>query len=423
MELEYKQPMEVYAVVFGYLIRTFGKIQSSKVNKIVEPLEYDKINVATMKDYSEKIENDPHLLEILEKAIDGDITPDQLKKYNTDIEPIESEEELHGVLTPYMAQHQRVLKNNRYFNKIQREGAYLQILFEDMKEDLRKDLSKLEVEKEPFEFTYTPTDNTLMVILGDWHIGATIVDHTYHGGYNYGILNRRLDYLLEEVKKKVALYKPNKIVCLYVGDLIEGADMRGGQKWQLEFDLSEQVSKGQRALMRFLGKLENIAPVIFGANRGNHDRLTGQANKKDNIYNDSSLYVILDMMFMMQEEFGALQNTHLIDNRHDMYDVQVEVNHRLIVGSHGDALKGNGSHFSKFVEDRAVSMLVTGHVHTFKVNQDNRDHLHITNGSIMGYNDYAKELKLTKTAPEQTIVILPKEESPIILPVFMEHIK
>jgi len=173
--LEYTQPMEVYAVVFGYLIRTFGKIQTSKVNKIVDELGYDKINVTLLKEYAEKIEEDPHLSDILDEAVNGDITPDELKKYNTDTKPIGSESDIHKIVTPYQVEHQKVLKNNREFNKIQREGAYVKILFEEMKEELRKEYRSTPFrEKKPLEYKYDPTNNTVVVIVSDWHIGKLV---------------------------------------------------------------------------------------------------------------------------------------------------------------------------------------------------------------------------------------------------------
>ena len=173
--MEYTQPMEVYAVVFGYLIRTFGKIQTSKVNKIVDELGYDKINVTLLKEYAEKIEEDPHLSDILDEAVNGDITPDELKKYNTDTKPIGSESDIHKIVTPYQVEHQKVLKNNREFNKIQREGAYVKILFEEMKEELRKEYRSTPFrEKKPLEYKYDPTNNTVVVIVSDWHIGKLV---------------------------------------------------------------------------------------------------------------------------------------------------------------------------------------------------------------------------------------------------------
>ena len=250
---------------------------------------------------------------------------------------------------------------------------------------------------------------------------ATVEDTTHHGGYNSKILQKRIDYLVEEAQRVAYEYNAEKIVCLFVGDLIEGADMRGGQKWGLEYSLAQQIAKGIRILRGLLEDLSDIAPVDFLAVRGNHDRLTGQANKKDNIYNDSAMYVVLDMLKLDVEE-GDLPEVNIIDNSKDMYDGEVEVYGKVFHLNHGDALKGNGNHFAKFVEDRAINYLVTGHIHTFSVKQFHRDYMHIVVGSPMGYNNYAKELKLTKTAPSQTIMVMREGKDPIIHPVFMEHI-
>ena len=421
--MDYRDPMEIYAIIFGYLIRTFGKIQMSKVNKIALELGYDRVNVDLIKQYADEIEEDPHLEELLDKAIAGEITPDQLKKYNTDTKPIDSEEDMYNVLTPYMVSHEKVLKNNREFRDAQRKGAFTKTLFDDLKKDMKELLEgSVFSNGKPFEYEYTPSDKTLVVVISDWHIGSTVEDHSYHGGYDYSVLTARLKYLLQEVKNKVGDTKAEKIVCLFVGDLIEGADMRGGQKWQLEFDLSEQISKATRTMINFLNELTQMAPTEFAAVRGNHDRMTGQANKKDNIYNDSAVYIVLDTLKLTQE-VGGLPNLKIHDNSVDMYNSQVEVYGKLIQINHGDALKGKGPHFDKFVEDRAINYLITGHVHNFQVHQHHKDHLHLVVGSPMGYNNYAKELHLTKTSPSQIIMVLSPDGYPEILPVFMDHIK
>jgi len=420
--LEYTQPMEVYAVVFGYLIRTFGKIQTSKVNKIVSELGYDTLTVPLLREYAETIEDDPELSEILNKAVNGDVTPDELKKYKTDTNPIKSEKDIHKVVTPYQVEHQKVLKNNREFNKIQREGAYVKILFEEMKEELKKEFRSIPFrEKKPFEYKYDPTNNTVVVIVSDWHIGASVSDTTHHGGYNLAILEARIDYLVNEAQALAHEHQAEKIVCIFAGDLIEGADMRGGQKWGLELNLSQQIAVGVRKLYELLEDLSDIAPVEFLSIRGNHDRLTGQANKKDNIYNDSSMYIVLDMLKMKKEE-GNLPGVHIIDNAHDMYDGELEIYGKVFHVSHGDALKGGTNPFTKFIEDRPINYLITGHIHTFSVKQYHRDYMHLVVGSPMGYNDYAKELKLTKTAPSQTLMVMREGKDTIIQPVFMEHI-
>lgn len=416
----YTEPNQVYAIVFGHLLKTFGKVQAGKFNKIVEELGYDRTNVKGLRELAERFETNEELESLVEQAESGKITLEELKAYRTDKQPFK-ETSLHNVITPYQTAHQRVLKANREFNKIQREGAYTKILFEDLKEDLRKELGLLGTG----ESSFTPpklskSGKSLVVLLSDFHVGATIIDSYHHGGYNYDILHKRLNQLLAEAYVTAQHYDIEEVVCLFAGDMIEGADMRGGQKWGLEFSLSEQIAKGTKTLVDTLTALERIAPVRFGAIRGNHDRLTGQNNKKDSIYNDSAMYVILDTLKLLQEQ-GALSDTVIEDNLEDMYDLEVEVRGKIIHVNHGDMLRGTGSHFPKFISDHAIDILVTGHVHNFNIRQDNGDRFHLVVGSPMGYNSYSKELQLEKTSPSQTLMILGEDTDPIVHTVYFKE--
>lgn len=413
----YEEPNQVYAIVFGHLVKTFGKVQTSKFNKVVDELGYDKVSAEGLRSLAKRIEGTEELSELTDKAVKGEVSLEDINYYHTDVKPFE-EESLFSVVTPYQVQHQRVLKANREFSKIQREGAYTKMLFEDLKKELKKDLA--DTYSTTFDGTtpkITENGKTLVVLLSDFHIGATIQDDFHHGGYDYSILVSRLHKLLEEAYTMAEHYSVEDVVCLFLGDAIESADMRGGQKWGLEFTLAEQVSKATKTLLDFLEQLEGIAPVTFAAIRGNHDRLTGQANKKDTIYNDSAMYIILDTLMTLQE-VGALQNTEIFDNLNDMYDFELEVRGKTIHGNHGDMLKGNGSHLGKFIKTKPIDILVTGHVHNFNIRQDRDDAMHIVVGSPMGYNTYSKELLLDETAPSQTLMLMENDKSPIIQTVY-----
>lgn len=415
----YKEPNEVNSLIIGVLFKTFNKAQVSKFNKIASELGYDKTNVEGLKKMTELID-DPSTMrfyEIAQDAEKGIIGLEDVYKYNTEVKPFE-EKSLHGVVTPYVVASERVKADNREFNKIQRKGAYTKALFEDLLNDLRDDLTDSGTTFGRDQvYTVSEEGNSLVVAISDWHIGATIQNDYTHGGYNYALLVKRLQELLVEANEMAYRYDVNEVVCVFVGDMIEGADMRGGQKWGLEFNLSEQITKGARTLVDFLEELEAIAPVRFGAIRGNHDRLTGQANKKDSIYNDSAMYIVLDYLKMLQE-FGALKNTEIMDNQNNMYDLEVTVQGKIIHVNHGDMLNGKVSQFPKFIKDHAIDILITGHVHNFNIRQDDKKRFQMVVGSPMGYNNYSKELQLEETAPSQTLMLLGEGKDPIIQTVY-----
>lgn len=419
MKLNNKEPMEVYAVVYGYLAKTHAKVQTAPFNKIVVELGFDRLGVGDLQQVAKQLASDEHLTNIVECTMAGEFTLKDLQHYDTGKE-VYPDGNPYRTVTPYIVEHQRALKNSREYNKALRDGAYLHILVDDMQKELADSYKHIKLNTaEAIQHNPDPKENTLIIFISDWHIGATTSTAFDHGGYNYKILKERLATLLSEAKETANLYAVEEVVCMFVGDMIEGADMRGGQKWGLEFTLAEQVAKGTEALANFLSSLETIAPVRFGAIRGNHDRLTGQANKKDSIYNDSAMYVILDNLKTF-ERLGGLPNTEIITtNIEDMYDLQFKVYGRRYHINHGDMLKGNGSQFANFMKDHPIDYLITGHVHHYRTLQDHRDRIHFTVGSPMGYNTYSKELNLGDTAPNQLMLVARKGKSPVVLPVFL----
>lgn len=414
-EQEMQELYEKAAVVLGYLAYTFNKISLANFNKIWSELGYERIKRTEFEDYADIVESDLSLHRIFGEAADGEISVEDIADYQG--ESITRGKSIHDIISPYQVQHQRVLANNREFSRIQREGAAMSILMEDLKKHLKEELHAWDVPVKLYPLI-EGKKNTLVVLISDWHIGATINKSYDHGGYNFSILQKRLNKLLSESKEVADRYQVEAITCLFVGDMIEGADMRGNQKWGLEYGIAEQISRGTTTLLDFLSALEDIAPVTFGAVSGNHDRLTGQANKKDKIYNDHAMYVILEMLMLVKAS-GVLPNTTIIDNLDDMGDLETTVYDKVFHVNHGEGRKITESQLKNFVKDHAVDYLITGHVHHFKAMQDDKDRLHIIVGSPMGYNDYSKSLNLNYTSPSQALLVLSEDGDQTIKNIYL----
>ena len=419
MENTYREPEQVSAIIFGHLVKTFGKVTVTNMNKLLVELGYDRVNAKELNELASSLGENPELGTLVDKAVSGEITLEQLENYYTE-EKVYETKSLHDVITPYQVEHQRVLADNRAFNKIQREGAFTKILFEDLKADLKKEFANLS--KPNYSFVHkveTPDSGIeLIVTLADFHIGA-VVENSYTNGYNFNILLDRLSQYLQEVEEMASLYNVERIHIYFLGDEIEHLSMRNvNQAFETEFTMSEQISKATRVLADFIQQVEKLAPVTYGMVGGNHGRIQG--NKNDKVYNDNAAYIILDTLFLLQEQ-GLLQRTELIDNRHDVYSFETTVQGKVIKVTHGDNLKGVGSNIPKFIKTHAIDYLITGHVHNMKTIQEDFDRIHFVVSSIMGANNYSKELLLNESKPSQTLLVLSKKlKGPIIHPVFLD---
>lgn len=405
MEMEniYREPEQVSAIIFGHLVKTFGKVTVTNMNKLLVELGYDRINAKELNELASSLGENPELGTLVDKAVSGEITLEQLENYYTE-EKVYKTKSLHDVITPYQVEHQRVLADNRAFNKVQKSGALAKIYFEDIKDELTKSFSQLTKPEYNFKSNtrVVTSDSTVIVLLSDWHVGAEVFNKTT-GGYNTTILIKRLKALFADIEYIVETNAPEEIKVYFLGDVVEGSYMRQQQSWANELTSAEQVSMGTRLITDFLTQTESLGlPVKFGIISGNHDRFSGDKNQS--IYFDSVAYVILDTLMLLKEH-GMLPNTSIIDNRDDIYRFEDTTYGKTYMAIHGDTIKGRGANIPKLIKDHNIDYLLTGHVHNFQVNQEDYARMHIVTGSIMGANDYSASLNLALSTPSQTILV------------------
>lgn len=393
---------EVYAVVFGVLLRDEGKIVSSKFNKIINELGLDRVRAKEIQEIYNEIDADSYLADIKEQATDGEITLDTVEGVTGD-KPFE-DKKLVDAVSNYVVDNKRRLAELREVRKQQEPHAYTTILMQDLREDF-KSIEEPILDRESGITIKESNDKELVVLLSDTHIGYQFKD-SKTGGYNFEILKERIQHFVNKTVKEILERDIRNVTIYFVGDLIEHVSMRNvNQAFDTEFTLSEQITKGTRLLIDVIQQISDVTDgnLKFGMIGGNHDRLQG--NKNEKIYNDNVAYIVLDTLLNLQE-LELFNGIEIIDNRDDVYTIEDQVCGKSIIVNHGDTLKGNVNHIPKFIKDQVFDILITGHVHHLKVKQEDYTRQHITVGSTIGYNTYSKELNLSRTAPSQQLLFL-----------------
>lgn len=414
---KYKTIEEVQAVIIGVLFKDEGKIVTSKFNKITREFGLDRIGRDDLKEIVEDIRKDEYLNELKNKAIKGKVTLGDLKDV-ADNQVFEGNN-YHEEVSTYVVAKEKELSHLREQRKHNRHTAYPQIMFDELKEHMIKEL-KGETLVEHHGSKASINDTELIVLLSDFHIGSIVSDMT-NGKYDFEVLKSRLNHFIDTTVKEIEDRDISNVTVYFVGDLVEHINMRDvNQAFETEFTLAEQISKGTRLLIDILNSLSDVVTgeLRFGIIGGNHDRMQGNKNQK--IYNDNVAYIVLDSLLLFQEN-GLLNGVDIIDNREDIYTIRDTFGGKSIIINHGDGLKGKGNHINKFILDSHIDLLITGHVHHFSVKQEDFNRMHIVASSPMGYNNYAKELHLSKTKPSQQLLFLNKENKDIdIKTVFLD---
>ena len=412
-------PQVISTIIIGTLQKTFNKVQVGKYNLLAVEFDLDKADKHSLAELVTAIENNEKLESILEATITGAINIDTLREYQKQ----ESNKSLFQTVTPYVVEHQATLANNREFNKIQREGAYLNHLIEGLKNHLATELQGLKQPKYVLvdkKLTYKKTEKEMILCLSDWHIGAYVVNMDT-GGYNFETLKERIDHLLTETARVIKEQGVKKVHVYHIGDIIEHINMRNvNQAFESEFPATEQMAKGIRVLTELLNAIASLGvQVTFGMTGGNHDRFQG--NKNDKIYNDNVAYLVVDQLHFIKELGGLNKNITLIDNRSDVYSFKDQVADKCIKVVHGDTEgKKVDVKIPKHIKDGVIDYLIMGHIHTTRIIQEDFSRFHVYVGSPMGANNYSAENNLPTTSPAQLIMVLdPTVDSPLFMPVFL----
>lgn len=399
--MKYTTVEELYAVVVGVQLKDEGKVVSAKFNKIIGQLGLDRVSVNEIKDIVEDIRTNEYLRDLKNQAIEGKVTLGDLKSVEN--ETVFTGNDYHKLVSTYVADNEKVLSDLREIRRHNKEGAYLKLLMDGLKDSLVDELDgKSYISKEVKD---TSGEKELIVLLSDFHVGFQNRDYI-NGGYDFEILKNRMTQFLKETTTTIKERGINNVTVYFVGDLVEHINMREvNQAFDTEFTLAEQISKGTKLLVDILKEISSNVEghMKFGMVGGNHDRLQGNKNQK--IYNDNVSYIVLDTLILLQEA-GALSGIEIIDNREDVYTIRDQVAGKEIIVNHGDSLKGKVNHINKFIIDKNIDLLITGHVHHFSARQEDFNRMHVVVSSPMGYNNYAKELNLSKTKPSQQLIIL-----------------
>lgn len=395
------------ALIIGYLKMEKGRIMPAEVTKITKKLGWDdkRISKDELVEAKEKIEVDPDLRVIFDKAVQREITLDDLYSVYGDKEVV-TEQNFADIVTPHVKFKEKEAANIREFRKVQRDGTYMQIMMDRLLEELKEEFKDLPTPKylETGKAELERGDKVIALIIGDLHIGALVFNKDT-GGYSFEKLQMTMQSIMDYIAGLADDVNAEHIYLLNVGDSIEHVYMRNvDQAYDAEFATAQQISKATRFLKDIIQGLSQIAPVTYGMVAGNHDRIAG--NKKDNIYNDNVAYVILENLFMIQEE-GFLQNVTLIDNREDTSDFHVDIAGQLFYITHGDHENTKlDEKIPKHIKDRPIDVIVFGHFHKFGIIQEAYDRLQVRNGSTMPYNDYVKENNMTENYGSQTAMVL-----------------
>lgn len=244
------------------------------------------------------------------------------------------------------------------------------------------------------------SDNDLICILSDLHIGATF--KSLWGEYNTDIAKERLNKYLNEILRIQKVHGSEKCYVSLQGDLISGSIRRTIQVSNKE-NVIEQVKIAIELIGAFCYELTKYFNHVYLSNVvGNHSRLI--ENKEDSIH-DERLDDLIG--WSVGKNLEHIENFHMLTHRKlDIGIADLCVRNKTYIVVHGD-----NDQFNKQGLLNLCSMIgffpyacLYGHLHTPSYDEINGVKM-VRSGSLCGSGDsYTIEKRLCGDSSQTVLV-------------------
>ncbi len=235
-----------------------------------------------------------------------------------------------------------------------------------------------------------------LLLISDWHYGNEI--NNIYNVYNPEIAKKRIYQLYELTVQKCLFNNIKHLHIANLGDMISG-NIHLPLRINSRIDVITQVIEVSELICEFICDLSKHFSITYYSTSDNHSRI--ESNKKESI-DLESLYRITDWYIK-----NRIPNINYVENKFGQSIATMNILGYSIACVHGDKDKPDTliDKLSNFTES-SYSLICTAHEHHFSANEKHGT-LMICNGSLMGTDDYAFNLRL-HSKPSQNLIIISK---------------
>lgn len=240
------------------------------------------------------------------------------------------------------------------------------------------------------------SDKEGLLLISDWHYGIEI--DNYYNCYNPEVAKQRISDLRDRVID-IALKESIGIInVLNLGDMIAG-NIHLPLRLESRKDVISQIMEVSELLAEFLSELSNFFYIKYYSVLDNHSRI--EPNKKESIQLES-LCRITD--WYLKERLVNCNKITIYNNKYGSDIADFKIFSFNILATHGDKDKPNNiiNKLSLYTQTH-YDLICSAHYHHFSYSEDN-DTILIGNGSLMGTDQFAHDLRLNNKASQTFIV-------------------
>lgn len=285
------------------------------------------------------------------------------------------------------------VQNNAYIRSIAREETIKQIAADAVRQMSSKKILGVSYPRP----LHTNAEHEGIVMLSDWHYGINI--NNYFNTYNPEVCIDRLCELRDAIIRIGRKHNIRKIHVTNLSDLIAGR-IHLGLRLESVNDVITQVMQVSELLAEFLTDLSEYFEIEYRDVVDNHSRL--EPNKKDSLELETLVRIIpwyLEQRLKDNKRVKILYNTFADDIiSFKVFDFNI-----VAVHGHKDSPAKVINNMIAATRQRN-DMVLTAHLHHFSSDEE-QECLRISNGSLMGVDTYAQDLRLHSKASQNFIVV------------------
>lgn len=310
------------------------------------------------------------------------------------MEPNNTSKEINQEDLILLRDERNALNNERRINT--RDKRFQDKLVEAVKEGMANyPFPPLPLSDAPMDLS----DTEMVVQLSDWHYGI-VVDNDYNK-FNPAIAKERLDKFAAEIVAEYKRTKPKTIHFVFQGDLISG-NIHNTLRLQNQEDLVEQITIVSLLVRNLLFTVARGTKCLFKVYfvAGNHDRVTPK--KEDSLAGEDYVKLI---KWIVESQLHHITNIKFKDYNPN----QVFFN---VCGLNFAAVHGDKDRFDTLLQKlmtmarKPLDCILTAHHHHTHFRDVQKCRL-ISNGSLVGMDDYAERLRLINHPCQNILSVTP----------------
>lgn len=250
----------------------------------------------------------------------------------------------------------------------------------------------------PVEVCVGSSDNDLLVILSDLHIGASFSSEW--GEYNSDIATRRLNQYIREIVKIAERHNSENCFVSIQGDLISGNIHKSIQVTNRE-NVIDQIKIAANLITDFCFELSNYFKKVTITNvSGNHSRI----DKKEDAIHSERLDDLIG--WIVKNSLSHINKITFKENNLDIGIASIDIRGKEYIAVHGDYDSYSPSGVSNLcmMIHRIPYAILYGHLHHCSVDEVNGVKM-VRGGSLAGSGDAFTIEKRLSGKPSQMVCV------------------